>query len=492
MMNFGKIIPVFMAAILLAACQPTGKTADSKTVNKETPNIIYILADDLGYGDLGCYQQKIIKTPHIDQLAQNGMKFTQHYCGSSVCAPSRSSLLTGQDTGHTPIRGNKEVQPEGQAPLPAESVTIAELLKNAGYITGAFGKWGLGYPGSEGDPNHQGFDEFFGYNCQRMAHRYYPEYIWHNQEKIYLEGNGWKNTVSYAQDVIQEATLEFIENNKDTAFFAFIPYILPHAELISPDDSLLQQYSGEFSEIAFEGSKGADYGDSLVIWKYCSQRQPRATFASMVSRLDVYVGQVVEKLNQLGLAENTIIMFASDNGPHQEGGADPDFFDSNGELRGYKRDLYEGGIRTPFIVSWPGKIEAGSVSDHISAFWDVMPTVAELAGVTVNVSTNGISFLPELLADTANQPKHEYLYWEFHERGGRKAVRMGDWKGVQYNLAGKKSPEIQLFNLAKDIGEQENLASQYPDIVEKISDIMNGARISSDDFNFSMNTLNGN
>lgn len=490
-MQLIKNSPVLIGAMLLAACHPSGKTADRESENNVKPNIIYILADDLGYGDLGCYQQQIIQTPNIDRLAQNGMKFTQHYCGSSVCAPSRSSLLTGLDTGHTPIRGNMEVQPEGQAPLPAASVTIAELLKEAGYVTGAFGKWGLGFPGSEGDPNNQGFDEFFGYNCQRMAHRYYPEYIWHNQEKVFLDGNDWTNTVTYAQDVIQQAALDFLEKNKDTTFFAYVPYILPHAELIVPDDSILQSYTGRFEETPFVGSQGADYGADLVVWKYCSQQQPKAVFASMVTRLDMYVGQIIKKLDELGLSENTIVMFASDNGPHQEGGADPDFFNSNGDLKGYKRDLYDGGIRTPFIVSWPGKIEAGSVSGHVSAFWDVMPTLAELAGIKTEMQTDGISFLPELFGDRNNQKQHEYLYWEFHELGGRKAIRMGDWKGVVYRVAKDKPAKLQLYNLADDVEETTDLADLHPEIVEQMEALLGKARTESDLFNFNAGTLSG-
>ncbi len=480
-----------LISLVLFSCNSsqTGKKAEEvKEISK--PNIIYILADDAGYGDLSCYGQSKFETPNLDKLAASGMKFTQHYSGSTVCSPSRSSLLTGQHTGHTPVRGNKEIQPEGQHPLPSSSVTVAEVLKQAGYITGAFGKWGLGYPGSEGDPNMQGFDEFFGYNCQRMAHRYYPPYLWHNQKKVEMPGNDWTKTVTYAQDEIQNETLKFIENNKDTTFYAYVPIVIPHAELIAPDDSIFAKYDGKFKESAYEGSEGAAYDENLVIWKYCPQEKPRATFASMMNRLDIYVGQIVAKLNELGISENTIIMFASDNGPHMEGGADPDFFDSNAEFKGYKRDLYEGGIRTPFIVSWPGTIKAGSVSNHISAFWDVLPTCAEIAGVNnIPEEVDGISMLPEFLGK--EQPKHEYLYWEFHERGGRLAVRMDDWKGVVYNVTKPDKTTFELFDLSKDPSEQNNVADANPQIVSKINDIMKNARTDSDIFNFNAGTLSG-
>ena len=472
--------------LLFSACKTS--TKESMTVAK--PNIIYILADDMGYGDLGCYGQKKYNTPNLDKLAAKGMRFTQHYSGSTVCAPSRSSLLTGQHTGHTPVRGNLEVQPEGQYPLPAATVTMAEVLKNAGYVTGAFGKWGLGYPGSEGDPNMQGFDEFFGYNCQRMAHRYYPAYVWHNQEKALMDGNDWEHTVTYAPDEIQKATLEFIQNNKDTVFFAYVPLILPHAELISPDDSIFKKFDGRYEETPYVATKGADYGPDLIIGKYCSQPKPRATFASMNYRVDAYVGQIIAKLEELGIAENTIVMFASDNGPHKEGGADPEFFDSNGNLRGFKRDLYEGGIRTPFIAYWPGKIKAGVVSDHISAFWDVLPTCADIAGVKSYAANDGISFLPELLGQN-DQKNHEYLYWEFHEKGGRQAVRLGKWKGVVYNVNAAKKGELQVYNLETDPSEEYDIAEENPQIVAKMKTIMKEARTESDVFKFKSETLSG-
>ncbi|MCK5693929.1 MAG: sulfatase-like hydrolase/transferase, partial [Bacteroidales bacterium] len=335
--SISLIILIF--GLTISACTPKEAATEIK---KTPPNIIYILADDLGYGDLSCYGQEKFSTPHLDQLAMDGIRFTRHYSGSTVCAPSRSVLMTGLHTGHTPIRGNQEVKPEGQWPLPASAETLAERLKEVGYVTGAFGKWGLGFPGSEGDPVKQGFDRFFGYNCQRYAHRYYPEYLWENEEKVYLEGNDWSSTVSYAPDMIQQKTIDFIREHRDTSFFAFVPIVIPHAELIVPDDDIYQQYLGKFPETPYVGRPGADYGPDMIISMYCSQENPHATFAAMVHRIDRYVGEIVIELEELGLSENTIIMFTSDNGPHMEGGADPRFFNSNGGLRGFKRDLYEG------------------------------------------------------------------------------------------------------------------------------------------------------
>jgi len=458
--------------------------------NQETPlpNIIYILADDLGYGDLSCYGQQKFSTPNLDQLAAAGIRFTRHYSGSTVCAPSRSVLMTGLHTGHTPIRGNQEVKPEGQSPLPDSAVTMAEVLKEAGYVTGAFGKWGLGFPGSEGDPVNQGFDQFFGYNCQRYAHRYYPEYLWNNKEKYFLEGNDWSTTATYAPDVIQQKTLEFIRDNRDTSFFAYVPIVIPHAELIVPDDEIFNQYLGEYPEEPFVGRPGADYGPGMVIGMYCSQEHPHATFAAMVQRIDTYVGQIVSTLNELGIKENTILMFTSDNGPHQEGGADPEFFNSNGGLRGIKRDLYEGGIRVPFIVSWPGTVSGGKVSEHISAFWDILPTVEDIVG-SDNAETDGLSFLPELLGEV--QSKHESLYWEFHERGGKQALLIDGWKAVRLNVSKDLCGPLELYHLMSDPSEKINVAADHPDLVEKFDRLMKEERVSSSAFNFGMKTYKG-
>lgn len=475
----------FFLSVFLLSCKGEKKNSanvETKDISQK-PNIIYILADDLGYGDLGVYGQQKIKTPYIDKLASRGIRFTQHYAGSTVCAPSRSSLMTGLHTGHTPIRGNRELPREGQNPLPGSSITIAELLKDAGYRTGAFGKWGLGFIGSEGDPNNQGFDEFYGYNCQRMAHRYYPPYLWHNRDSVLLEGNDWTNTVTYAPDKIQEATLDFISNSKDEPFFAFVPLVLPHAELISPKDSIYEMYKDKFEEnkpFKLPHNYLSDYGPDMVPQKYTSTLEPHAIYVTMVTRVDAYVGQIVDHVEKLGLSENTLIVFTSDNGPAVEGGADPEFFNGSGGLRGVKRDLYEGGIRAPFIAVWPNKIQENTISDHISSFWDMMPTLADIVEVKVPAETDGVSFLPVLLNEE-NQVAHEYLYWEFHLKGGRQAVRKGNWKAVIYNI--KKDPSnIELYDLSKDVKEENNVAKDHPEVVAELSRIMKEAHVDSELF----------
>jgi arylsulfatase A len=445
-----------------------------------TPNIIYILADDLGYGDLGCYGQKKFSTPNIDKIAASGMLFTQHYSGCSVCAPSRSSLLTGLHTGHTPIRGNKGWKPEGNWPLPSESFTIAEILKLKGYVTGAFGKWGLGYIDTEGDPNQQGFDEFFGYNCQSLAHNYYPDHLWHNHEMLHLTENENGKTGSYSPDLIQKAALEFLESNKGKPFFLYYPTIIPHAELFAKEN-YINKFRGKFDpEKSFAG---VDDGPEFRLGPYGSQPQSHAAFAAMISELDDYVGEIILKLKELRLEQNTIVIFASDNGPHLEGGADPDFFNSNGDLKGYKRDVYEGGIRCPMLVKWPGKIKAGSVSRHISAFWDVLPTIAEISGAKSPDNIDGISFLPELTGKV--QKNHEYLYWEFHEQGGKMAVRMGNWKAVKLDVDKIPKGATELYDLSVDIGETNNLAASNKELVQKMENIMKQAHTTSDIFPFS-------
>lgn len=488
-MKFTKIIIFVLAISGLYSCQQQkGKKAEQAEVEK--PNIIYILADDLGYGDLGCYGQQRIKTPNLDRMASQGMLFTQHYSGCAVCAPSRSALMTGQHTGHTYIRGNKEVKPEGQEPLAGSVITVAEVLKEAGYATGAFGKWGLGMADSEGNPNKQGFDEFFGYLCQRYAHRYYPEYLWDNDQKYLLEGNDWNNKKNYAPDVIQERALNFIRENKEKPFFAYIPMVLPHAELIAPEDSFLTMYNGQFEERpwGFENKddphKGNDYGSgNFEVRGYAPVKNPKAMFAAMVSRIDHQMGQILTLIDELGIADNTIVIFTSDNGPHQEGGADPDFFNSNGGLRGYKRDLYEGGIRVPMIVKWPSKIKPGTKTDHISAFWDIMPTLAEVAGTKAPENIDGLSFLPVLTGQDSQQ-QHDALYWEFHELRGRQAVRKGDWKLVKYNVLDTGKTTTELYNLKTDVAEQNNLAAQHPDIVNELAGIMGKSRSNSELFPF--------
>lgn len=471
------VVLIAIVAFAVVSCNNQKSTKKEDTTSK--PNIIYILADDLGYGDLSFTGQSKFQTPNIDQLAKDGMFFTQHYSGSTVCAPSRSTLLTGMHTGHTPIRGNKEHRPEGQHPMDSSAVTVAEVLKSAGYTTGIFGKWGLGYPGSEGDPNNQGFDEFYGFNCQRLGHHYYPYYLWYNQTKELLGNNAGKQTGTYAPDIIHERSLAFLENNKDKPFFMYYASIIPHAELLVPD-SLLQKFSGKY--LPEKEYKGVDDGKGYRQGGYGSQKEPHAAFAAMVYLLDKQVGEIRAKLEELGVAENTVIIFSSDNGPHKEGGADPDYFDSNAQFRGYKRDLTEGGIRLPMIAYWPNTIKPNSISDHVSAFWDFLPTACDIANVEKPENIDGISFMPELLGK--EQLKHEFLYWEFPARGGKQAVRLGDWKGLRLNMTNNPDAPIELYNLATDPGEENNLANQNPDVVKRIDEIMKNERTPSEVFKF--------
>jgi arylsulfatase A-like enzyme len=473
------LFTLFLLLLLSCQNQPKQETEPTK------PNIVYILADDLGYGDLSVYGQKHFQTPNLDKMASEGMLFTQHYAGTTVCAPSRSSLMTGQHTGHTPIRGNKGWEPEGQWPIPDSTFTMAEMLKEAGYVTGAFGKWGLGFIETEGDPNKQGIDEFYGFNCQSLAHNYYPGHLWDNHEKVILEGNTGDKFEQYAPELIHQRALQFIEKNRDKPFFLYYPNTIPHAELLLPEENLAE-FRGKF--LPEKEFKGAEPGDkNFREGPYGTQPESHAAFAAMITLLDKQVGEVLAKLKELGLDKNTIVMFSSDNGPHLEGGADPDYFESNGPLKGYKRDLYEGGIREPMIVWWPGKIEAGSKTDHVSAFWDIMPTVAELAGIKAPENIDGISFLPTFL-NKEGQKEHDYLYWEFHEKGGRKALRKGNWKLVQYNVFDPEKTTTELYDLTKDIGEENNVAAENPEIVSELVELMNSARVESVDFPFENRT----
>lgn len=468
--------------VILSSCSEN-KTKKEQNKNQK-PNIVYILADDLGYGDLSCYGQDHFQTPNIDRLAREGMQFTQHYAGSTVCAPSRSSLMTGQHTGKTFIRGNKGMEPEGQYPIASSIVTIAELLQDAGYITGAFGKWGLGGPGSEGDPNYQGFDQFYGYNCQSLGHNYYPYYVWNNQSKVMLENNSGTSTGTYGPNIIHEQALKFIEKNKDTSFFMYYPSIIPHAELVAPE-KYMAKFRGKF--LPEKIYKGTDKGKRYKKGGYGSQDESHAAFAAMINILDDQVGEIYAKLEELGIAKNTLIIFTSDNGPHKEGGADPDYFNSNGKLRGYKRDLYEGGIRVPMIASWPGKIAAGTSSDHISAFWDFLPTVCDITKIDQPDNIDGISFLPELLGK--KQKDHEHLYWEFHERNGKQAVRLGKWKGIRLNMQENSNSPIELYDLTVDIEEKNDLASDNPKIVDEIAKIMKKEHTFSKEFSYKYEQL---
>ena len=481
-MKKSMICSISLLGTVVAAC------GGKKQELPAQPNIIYILADDLGYGDLGCYGQAITKTPHIDLLAAEGMRFTRHYSGCTVSAPSRSALMTGLHTGHSPIRGNGAAidpppgnppQHEGQYPQPRNTYTMAKMLKAGGYTTGCFGKWGLGYPGSEGAPEYQGIDEFFGYNCQALAHNYYPYYLWHNTDTVWLKGNEGTQTGEFSGDVIHREAIKFIRNNKDRPFFAYLSYTLPHAELASPDDSIKAMYAGKFEEKPWQG---LDSGPNYRQGPYESSLQPRADFASMVTRLDSYVGEIIAELKALGLDKNTIVIFASDNGPHQEGGADPDFFKSYGPLRGIKRDMYEGGIRVPMIVWYPGKIKAGSVTDHVSAFWDVMPTLAELTGTKAADNTDGISFVNTLFGNPEKQQQHDYLYWEFHEQGGKIAVTKGNWKAIWLNVDKPEKTTVELYDLSTDLHEDNNVARQHPEIVAELDRIMRQAHTDSEAF----------
>ena len=431
-------------------------------------NVVYILADDLGYGDLSCYGQQKFRTPNIDALAKQGMQFSQHYSGSTVCAPSRCSLLTGLHTGHCPVRGNAEVQPEGQEPMPADTYTVARFMQEAGYKTGLFGKWGLGAPGSVSEPLKMGFDRFYGYNCQRIAHSYYPPHLWSDDSREMLAGNVDRQEKEYAPDLIHKQALEFIRENKDQPFFCYYSAVQPHADMVATE-SIMEQHRGKYGkEKPFKG-RGDGKG-------YRRQEEPRAAFAAMVQILDSYVGDIMKELEAQGIADNTLVIFSSDNGPHREGGHDPDYFNSNGTYRGHKRDLYDGGTRVPLIVSWPKKIQAGSKSDHLSAFWDFLPTMAELVDRPLKVPTDGVSMLPTFLGGDG-QKQHEFLYWEFPARGGRVAMRMGKWKAVRYNA--KKNPHstLELYDLSTDESEELDVAATHPEVVSEMRVLLEGVRV---------------
>jgi arylsulfatase A-like enzyme len=436
--------PVLLLPAILSLCM---KPVTLEAANK--PNIIYIMADDLGYGDLGCYGQKRIKTPNIDRMAAQGVRFTQFYAGSTVCAPSRCVLMTGLHLGHCYIRGN------GKINLRPSDITVAEVLKQAGYTNGLFGKWGIGHEGSTGVPTKQGFDNFFGYLDQHHAHNYYPTFLVRNETRVTLpnvvpgEGQYGQGVaikkMQYSHDLIAEELLSFIDRNKDRPFFLYFAATLPHAN----------------NEARDKGMEIPDYG----LYKDKDWPEPQKGLAAMISRLDADVGRILARLKKHGIDENTIIFFTSDNGPHNEGGNKSTFFDSNGPLRGTKRDLYDGGIRVPMIVRWPGKTPMGTDSDYIGYFGDFLATAADIAGINDVPKTDGISFLPAILGNADEQKSHKYLYWEFYERGSAQAVRMGDWKGVVKPFGGKI---IELYNVKDDLGETTDIAEKHPDIVAKI------------------------
>ena len=447
----------------------------SSASERRQPNIIFVFADDLGYGDLSSYGQEKFTTPNIDRLAVEGMKFTQFYAGSTVCAPSRDSLMTGYHTGRSYIRGNMQhPETQGNLPLPAGTITVARVLQEAGYATGCFGKWGLGGPLSTGAAIHQGFDVFFGYYEQRHAHNHYPDYLYRNAERIELDGK------TYSHDLIEQEAFDFIRANKDRPFFCFMPVLIPHAAMQVPEE-FMTPWREQFPE--FEDTIGRYTFNTEV-------RNPVAAFPAMMTRLDLTLKRIFDLLEELDLDEQTIILLSSDNGPAQEGGNRPDIFKSSGPLRGIKRDLYEGGIRVPMLVRWQGTIEPGSVSDHLGAFWDILPTFADVAGAPSTAypeEVNGLSFLPTLLGNREDQKQHPYLYWEFFERGGKKAARFGKWKGVKLNVHetfGSPDAPIEVYDLEKDIGETTNIAAKHPEIVAKFREIFREARTPSSLFRF--------
>lgn len=491
-----KSIKVTLGTGLLTAISLYSNAAN----NSSKPNIIFILCDDMGYGDLGCYGQKYIQTPNLDRMAQEGMLFTQAYAGSPVSAPSRASLMTGQHTGHTHVRGNKEYWKNvpavayginkdfsvvGQEPYDEDHIILPEVMKKNGYITVVFGKWAGGYEGSCSTPDKRGVDEFYGYICQFQAHLYYPNFLnkYSKEEgdtgvvRIVMEdninypmfGDDYKKRSQYSADLIHQKAMEWIDKQDGKQpFYGFFTYTLPHAELAQPNDSILKGYKKHFfRDKTWGGSEGS---------RYNAVEHTHAEFAGMITRLDSYVGEVLRKLKEKGLDDNTIVIFSSDNGPHEEGGADPEFFGRDGKLRGLKRQCHEGGIRIPFIVRWPGRVSAGMVNDHQLAFYDVMPTFCELMGDKAfpkkyinkkikNDCFDGISFASTLLGDDGKQQKHDFLYWEFHETD-QIGVRMGDWK----LLVKKGTP--YLYDLSNDVHEDHNIAAAHPDIVKQMKEII--------------------
>ena len=427
------------------------------------PNIILVQADDLGFGDLSAYGQARFQTPHLDRLAGEGMRFTRHYAGSTVCAPSRASLMTGLHTGHAWIRGN------GEVPLRPEDLTIAMALRDAGYRTAVIGKWGLGRPGTAGAPDRKGFDHAFGFLDHRHAHRQFTDHLYRNGEKVEVDVDR-----DYANDLFTKDASEFIGRRDARPFFLYLNYTVPHAELRVPKDSL-SAVEGRYPETPFvnTAADGRITGPDEGSLGYRSQPAPKAAFAAMIMRMDGDIGRLVDLLRTRGLDRNTLVMFTSDNGPHKEGGADPEFFRSSGGLRGIKRDLYEGGIRVPLIAWWPGTIPAGGESTHVSAHWDLFPTFAELAGAPVPAGIDGLSITGALRGRP--QPGHEFLYWEFHERGFQQAVRMGEWKAVRL----RKDAALELYNLDADPSEREDVAAANPAVVKRIETYLATARTDS-------------
>ena len=450
---------------------------------KTKPNIIYIYADDLGYGELGSYGQTKIKTPHLDRMAREGMRFTQHYSGAPVCAPSRSILMTGKHSGHSYIRGNYEMGgfadslEGGQMPLHEGAYTIARMLKERGYHTGLVGKWGMGVTGTTGSPLNHGFDYYYGVLDQKQAHNFYPTHLWENDKWDALNNHIFSvhgkidpktatdadfekfRGKDYAPAKFTQKALSFIDKNSKQPFFLYLPYTLPHLALQAPEENV-RKYVGQFDEKPYYGENG-----------YAPNKYPLSTYAAMISYLDDQVGIIMDRIKKLGLDENTIIMFSSDNGATFSAGVDTKFFNSVAGLRGLKMDLYEGGIRVPFIARWPSHIKANTVSDHVSIQYDIMPTLAELTGSKIKL-TDGKSLVPELLGKKTEQKKHEFLYFEYPENGGQLAVRIGNWKGVKRNVRKNPKGPWELFNLASDQYEHNDLAAKHPEIIEKMNAIV--------------------
>lgn len=468
--------------ITIVVCTHTAGSAQSskKKATTKLPNIIYIYADDLGYGELGSYGQQKIKTPNLDRMAAEGMRFTQHYTSTPVCAPARCMLLTGKHGGRSYIRGNYELggfpdsAERGQLPLRAAEFTIAELVKQKGYATALTGKWGLGMNNTEGSPNKQGFDYYYGYLDQKQAHNFYPTHLWENDQwdslhqpfiNVHKRLDSTKATdadfdyfkgTTYAGDKITAKALAFIDANKNGPFFLYMPYTMPHVSLQAPEQ-YVAQYRGLFNEKPYYGQQG-----------YASTKYPLSTYAAMITYLDAQVGIIMQRIKEMGIDDNTIILFSSDNGATFNGGVDATFFNSVQGLRGLKMDLYEGGIRMPFIARWPGKIKAGSISTHVSAQYDFFATVAELTNQ--KAATDGLSFLPELLGK--KQKQHDYLFFEYPEKGGQLAIRMGKWKAVKTNLRKNPKASWQLFDISKDEKETTDVATQYPELLKRFDAIV--------------------
>jgi len=438
---------------------------------EDKPSIIYILADDLGYGDLGCYGQKVIQTPHLDKMAAEGLRFTRHYAGSTVCGPSRSCLLEGKHSGHTYVRGNGDLQMRENP----HDMIFPQALKEAGYHTALIGKSGLGCNTDDASLlNKKGFDYFFGYTSHTAAHWYFPKSLWRNEDgtvtKVEYPNNTLHEGDQYSSELVINEALEYIEQQKDGPFFLHLAFQIPHASLRAKEE-WKAKYRPILNETTLPEKEKHPH--------YSYEREPKTTYAAMISYMDHNMGLLFAKLEELGIAENTLVLFASDNGAMQEGGHQRADFNSSGELRGGKRDMYEGGIRTPMIAWWPGKIEPGQVSDHVSAFWDISPTVRELAGAEPQADTDGLSLVPTLLG-TGAQQKHPYLYWEFFERGGKRAIRQGKWKLILFATNTAVNPRVELYNLEDDLSEKKDLSGQFPEVVSRLRKKMDQAHAPSE------------